>query len=424
MAKVHNCQGYMSASASLGGGSDRYGVWGSSVPDDMWQTSAGAAFVLQTIRSGMTVKNARVFMSANTWDGDAILTLQKNGSDTAISITITNSTTGEFVDDTNEVSFSSGDTIRWKLDLSTNITSGSGKLRIIDSISEYSSNAVTRLTSCDVTTFAGLTNNTTYYTGIAGSFRFGDSTNEAYYQIVSGTAGTLKNFGIRVTINNRTSDTIFRVRINGADGNISITVPGGSTGYFEDTTNTDTISAGDLVNLSFTAGASGSSMGVFVTGIDFETTNKKSLTAFVGGQWATPFDAYASIGGFGATPDTTENNIESRVKFSCTVSYLSFYISASNINPIDGTPSVKWIVRKNNANTTLLKEATNNATGRFTETSLTDDLADGDNINFKQDTNAAGIFDSLVIRNACFTIEDTTVTASSTRLRMLMGYGL
>jgi len=45
-----------------------------------------------------------------------------------------------------------------------------------------------------------------------------------------------------------------KLRINGADGNLDVTVTNGTSGVFGDTSNTDVILAADSINYSFNAG--------------------------------------------------------------------------------------------------------------------------------------------------------------------------
>ena len=77
-------------------------------------------------------------------------------------------------------------------------------------------------------------------------------------QILYRSPGTLSKLYVRVTANSNVGSVTLRVRKNGANGNMFVTIPAGATGAFEDTVNTDTVAAGDKLNYqSTTGGATG-----------------------------------------------------------------------------------------------------------------------------------------------------------------------
>ncbi len=62
----------------------------------------------------------------------------------------------------------------------------------------------------------------------------------------------LANMGIHISVNASTGvGFTFKLRINGVDGNLIISVGAGLTGFFQDTVNQDDIAVGDLVNYVF-----------------------------------------------------------------------------------------------------------------------------------------------------------------------------
>ena len=72
------------------------------------------------------------------------------------------------------------------------------------------------------------------------------STTEAGAQVTYRSAGTLSLLYFRVYENSRGSST-FGTRVNGVNGNQSVSIGASTTGEFEDTVNTDSIVAGDEV---------------------------------------------------------------------------------------------------------------------------------------------------------------------------------
>src|SRR3990167_11137323 len=94
----------------------------------------------------------------------------------------------------------------------------------------------------------------TRYSNCANSTT-GDNLTEANRQITYRSAGTLSNLWVNVDSNTLDGTTTIRTRINGANGAQSVSFASSTTGIAEDTTNSDTIVAGDEVNYSLvTAG--------------------------------------------------------------------------------------------------------------------------------------------------------------------------
>ena len=78
----------------------------------------------------------------------------------------------------------------------------------------------------------------------------------------------LDNLSSYIYTNSSTSTTTIKLRVDGVDGNQSIAVGSGVTGALQDTSNSDSISADDLVNYSVTganATISISSVTIFAT---------------------------------------------------------------------------------------------------------------------------------------------------------------
>lgn len=109
-----------------------------------------------------------------------------------------------------------------------------------------------------ITGFA--TASTTYYFALG----FGNNINgltqnttESVVQITHRANATLSNLGIYMSANARGTASTLRSRIAGSNGNQSVSIGAGLTGLFRDTTNTDSITAGQTVNASLTNGTGG-----------------------------------------------------------------------------------------------------------------------------------------------------------------------
>src|SRR3989344_6927696 len=77
---------------------------------------------------------------------------------------------------------------------------------------------------------------------------------EARTQITYRTAGTLSNLWVYVNTNNLNGSTTIITRKNGENGAQSVSFASSTTGTAEDTTNSDTIAAGDEVNYQYVTG--------------------------------------------------------------------------------------------------------------------------------------------------------------------------
>lgn len=103
-------------SGSLGHSSTRY-VSPGGVRVESGEGNAQAKMYTQ----GGVLRNFRIYVSGNTMSGGTVLTLRKNGADTAITMSLASGTVGAQEDTTHEVSFSAGDLICLKI-----VTTGSG----------------------------------------------------------------------------------------------------------------------------------------------------------------------------------------------------------------------------------------------------------------------------------------------------------
>lgn len=68
---------------------------------------------------------------------------------------------------------------------------------------------------------------------------------------------TLRNLTIYVAANSKGTNTVYTVRVNGADSALTITVPASTTGVFQDTANDVAITTGDVFCLRVATGGTG-----------------------------------------------------------------------------------------------------------------------------------------------------------------------
>ena len=147
---------------------------------------------------------------------------------------------------------------------------------------------------------------------------------------------------VRVSANARTNNSVFKNRINGADGTGSITFGAGVTGLLSDTAIGDAITDGQTVNASITLLTGVEDLTVSLVIGTFKSSTNKSETfgGTVGGlaRAASSTAHYMPIGGY--YPDLTSvgSDANARIKpgFAAVVSNLRCYLSA-NTYSVNGT---------------------------------------------------------------------------------------
>src|SRR3990167_9488536 len=97
---------------------------------------------------------------------------------------------------------------------------------------------------------------TTTYHLLVNNGTFGAQSTAPLVQTIYRTAGTLANLYVYISQNDRGAST-YKSWINVSAGNLSVSITASGTGGFEDTSNSDSITAGDAVNAQSITGAGG-----------------------------------------------------------------------------------------------------------------------------------------------------------------------
>lgn len=190
--------------------------------------------------------NLRVLVTNNVRVNTTTVSLEKNGSATALSVSIPSGSTGEFEDTSNTVSFSPGDLISQALTfgagidnmvLGTQCTSNSPYF-IQGSSSPFGTTAFPAGTSS--------------FMPLCGETEYDVTSTETPDSVPMSFNGIADRMYVYVRLNSLDVTTTVKLRKNGADGNNSISISAGATGAFEDTTNTDYFKSGDLLSFEIT----------------------------------------------------------------------------------------------------------------------------------------------------------------------------
>jgi len=310
---------------------------------------------------------------------------RKNGADGNQVISITGSTTGDFEDTSNSDAVVDGDEINLRT------STGAGGTTFIASAArilfEATTNTVNKVGSTDNDSLA--TASTTRFFAIGGRFSLG-STTATPEQMAAKTAGTMKKLLIRVSTNNRSTDTTVGLYIGSGIGNSVITIAGAATGIFEDTVNTDSISIDDLLCFYVTTGTGTGNFRMNVILIDYETTNDKwqifagQSGANVEGTYAANTTFFQPLGGQLTNDFSTEAETQITPGIPFTASNLQVRVATNTV-----TADTLIRLRINGVDSNQLITIPSGATGLF-EATGSDAISATDRIDYSIVTGATG----------------------------------
>lgn len=226
----------------------------------MADPESGIADVQYRTRVATTFSNLRIRVSANGNTNSSTFTFQINGSNGNQTVTIpASSGAGDFEDTTNVDTVAVNNLVNYLL------VTGMGAhndINVITQVMQVHADAASRATLA-AGELGGLNIN---------DVEFGSLEMRASRSLVSGpeSQAQLKlrepfdfsNMFIRIAFNDLNNASLFTLRVNGADSLLEISVPGGQTGFFENTTDTVSAVVDDLVNTENDASASTSGAGV------------------------------------------------------------------------------------------------------------------------------------------------------------------
>lgn len=207
------------------------------------------------------------------------------------------------------------------------------------------------------------------------------NTIESDSTIVSIEASTTSN--MQIIVSSAGAAGTLTSRVTGGPGNQTLSV-GGSTGFFEDTTHSDSVLAADLLALKYVAGAGGPSLTLVALKYLGSSSNKSPINSAGTTVFGTTSTQYWSLGG-ASGKDSTETNCQSAVPAAVTASLLYVKIRSNSI----GT-NQNFQFRKNTANGSQVAVVTATTIGTFSDVTHTDSLAVGDLV----DCSTASTFDT------------------------------
>jgi hypothetical protein len=248
--------------------------------------------VSQTIRLSGTI--SYLSWGLDTAFGATLaLTLRQNYSSTTLAVTIGPSTTGWVTDgsESDSVSVSSGD----ELDFNANIAEDapieySGSFYCVSA--SFEANAVSAQMLAAVGPIPIYPTTTTTFVSFLGILAFvsgtGGDTTESEQQFKCFAAGTWRNMACHLESNLFNQATTVRNRINGTNGSMGISIPAHTSGYFEDTTNSDIVHAGDFIDYGFVASNSGNDLNFRIDWIGAHFLAADTAVCVIGGSAPAP----------------------------------------------------------------------------------------------------------------------------------------
>lgn len=348
-----------------------------------------------TVRTAGIYSNLKTLVSSNDRAGST-LRIRINGANGNSAVAITASTTGEFEDAVNTDTFAAGD------EVSTALTTGATGTSFIRQsqtvLFTATSGSCQRLMATNAATNMA-TASTTFFECAGGSLVLTATTeSDKHFTMKSG--GTWRNMSVTIAGNARTTNTVIRSRVNGANGNMIVTITSSDNNkIMEDTSNTDTVAADDEINYSLTTGTGTEILTMSVIGTDFLSSgdNFNSLSGRLSQTMNANLTRYLNLGG------TTEfRTTESNVQITATIPYT---LSMMEVNMIANLVTGDTIFRSriNSANGNQILTFGTAATGIQIDTTNTDAVIEGTIANISAVTPAVGTSVTVGILGMLFT---------------------
>jgi hypothetical protein len=343
------------------------------------------------VRDRYVLSNLYVYVSANTITNTTTVRSRRQTPPGAAidgnqSVSIPAGTTGAFADPVNADILVDGD-----LFCTQSVTPNAGvsiTFTIISYILSMANNKPILAVTSGSTTGAGAT----VYYFIMGRIAATITENYTYYTFRSPV--TLSSLRAYVDNNTVTATSTLRTRINGNNGNQTLSIPATATGAFEDTTNTDNVLIGQNVNLQLVVGATGTSITLKSAQLKSHAPGRQIAAARPGTvTLAFGTTVYVTIEGDPQSVNAVEADVQitARARFIARNMYVN--ISA---NTLDGDTTFR--LRKSSGaggNSNLVVTVAATLTGQFEDTTDVDTFVETDLLDWQ--AAAAGTAGSIII---------------------------
>lgn len=323
-------------------------------------------------RDSYTLSKLFVRVTANTITASSTVRSRVNTANGNQSVSIGAGTTGTFQDTLNSDTLVDGDLFNYQA------VGGATGTNLTFTVMSFCLQTVSNNTPifnghCEQLIDAA----STRYMPIGGQQRYSpDSATEVNAQYTFRVVATLSNLRSRIGANSITATTTIRTRVNGADGNQSLSIPASTTGVYEDAVNTDSVVSGNNVNLQIVAGATGNNLLPTYFQLKSTSAGRQVIAAKTNaGSQSYNTTRYGVIEDTLPPTETTEANVQVITEIAFTAKNLFVRVTA---NSVDATTTVA--LRVNGASSALLVSIATTATGTFEDSDTVpiavDDLLD------------------------------------------------
>lgn len=326
----------------------------------VYQPSDTEAYTQKVIRTAGVFSNLWLALRWNDFPSNvsSVITLRVDGADGNQSISIPGSQTGFYQDITHVDAVTAGKKVNFKI-----VTpAGAGKVITIANMSVMFFPDDRSLTMSLATLFQGYSSssNTVLYIQLGGNYN--NATFEANVTNDINITGTIKNMTVYVSANTKGGAVVWRIRKNSGNGNVGVSVGAAATGVFEDTANSDSLTANDDLSIQrdASAGASGSIQARLVSVEVLTTDGTFMFNGGVTSGTSTNFNSKEYIGFSSELWYWTEGWMNMILGVKGLVSNLTVVISANTLNV-----AANWKLRKMNAATNVAVSITASTTGIF-----------------------------------------------------------
>lgn len=220
-------------------------------PISLWSIQTETIDSSYIMKTPGTFSNFQVYITTNATIGNVVFHFRKNLANGSQTITVPAGQTGLFEDNTNTDSVVSGDTVTYSVVMNN---PSDGKLIAASFMgTEF-------VTTGKAMEYAAPTSGHNFNPGdsnimpIQGALGF-DSSEVNDYNVLSQQAGTFSNMHVYLQSNTLNQAVTINFRKNAANCGLTLTIPAGASGYFEDTTHTCAVTATDELNYKETVPA-------------------------------------------------------------------------------------------------------------------------------------------------------------------------
>lgn len=219
-------------------------------------------------------------------------------------------------------------------------------------------------------------------------------TTEAYTQILIRASLTIRNLYLSLNSNSINGTSTCRSRKDGANGNLSVSIPSSTSGIFEDTSDSDSVASGDYANYQFVTGGNSGTLAVYSLSITLDSSTgptRPYILTTSSTENLSGFTTSIVLNGNLRSTFYSESNVFMLMRCAGTLSHLACYVVG---NTETSASTLKF--RKNAANGNSNLSITASTTGWFEDSSDTDTVASGDQVDYQSSVGSATLYVSTV----------------------------